>query len=146
MTDAGPESAAAADIADCRPRCPRCRAGTEHLPPSARYCPRCGTALAEHRRAAVTPPPPPPPLPAVAQRSAPQHPGYFVPRSTDIVAGYGEALYRLGRRYEAGVGWRHHPGEAVRCFTKAARLGNAKALERLVSPDEVGPTVTPLHH
>jgi TPR repeat protein len=59
------------------------------------------------------------------------HPGFLVPAATDIVAGYGEALYRLGLRYEVGVGWKHHPGEAVRCFAKSARLGNAKALEHL---------------
>ena len=73
----------------------------------------------------------PPPLPASAIGSFYAHPGFLVPTATDIVAGYGEALYRLGLRYEAGVGWKHHPGEAVRCFAKAARLGNAKALEHL---------------
>jgi TPR repeat protein len=123
MTEAGP-----IDDNDCRPRCPRCRAGTEHLPPSARFCPRCGVTLGRERAVVRKMPPP---LPASVTRSLYPHPGFFIPTPTDIVAGYGEALYRLGSRYEAGVGWKYHPGEAVRCFAKAARLGNAKALEHL---------------
>lgn len=136
MTDVRSDPSAFADdvSTNVRPRCPRCHAGTEHLPPAARFCPRCGVTLADRLGPAPVIPPPLPRVPPDDPFKG--HPGFAVPAPTDIVAGYAEALYQLGLRYEAGVGWKHHPFEAVRCFAKAARLGNAKALERLaLAPD-----------
>jgi TPR repeat protein len=52
--------------------------------------------------------------------------------SSQIVRGYASALYKLGRRYEVAVG-RHNPREAIRCYLKAARLGNMMAFARLAT-------------
>lgn len=40
-------------------------------------------------------------------------------------------MYRLGRRYEAGLGAWHNKAEAHRCYLKAAKLGNSSAIQRL---------------
>jgi TPR repeat protein len=40
-------------------------------------------------------------------------------------------MYRLGWRYETGLGSSHNPQEALRCYFKAAKLGNLDALTRL---------------
>jgi TPR repeat protein len=53
--------------------------------------------------------------------------------STEILRGYGNALYKLGRRYEMGGGIPKNLGEAARCYRKAARLGNIMAFARLAS-------------
>jgi TPR repeat protein len=50
-----------------------------------------------------------------------------------VVQGYGNALYRLGRRYELGGGAAPNPREALRCYSKSARLGNFWAMARLAS-------------
>jgi TPR repeat protein len=50
-----------------------------------------------------------------------------------VVQGYGNALYRMGRRYESGDGAASNPREALRCFSKSARLGNFWAMARLAS-------------
>ena len=56
-----------------------------------------------------------------------------------IAAGYSQAMYRLGRRYERGAGARRNRGEASRCYSKAAKLGSAQALDRII-PVRVPPT------
>ena len=48
-----------------------------------------------------------------------------------ILLGYANAMYRLGWRYEIGNGTARNAEEAVRCYFKAAKLGNAAALARL---------------
>jgi TPR repeat protein len=50
-----------------------------------------------------------------------------------MIKGYGNALYRLGRRYEIGDGAFANPREAFRCYAKSARLGNIWSLGRLAS-------------
>jgi len=59
------------------------------------------------------------------------------PRSvrTPILRGFAAALYRLGRRYEAGLGTSNNPNEAQRCYYKAAKLGNLAARQRLNDVD-----------
>jgi TPR repeat protein len=52
--------------------------------------------------------------------------------SSQIVRGYASALYKLGRRYEVVAGTRN-PREAIRCYLKAARLGNMMAFARLAT-------------
>ena len=52
------------------------------------------------------------------------------PRSP-IVTGYANALCRLGWRYESHLGFERNVSEAVRCYLKAARLGNEEALAKL---------------
>jgi len=49
------------------------------------------------------------------------------PFSTTIVRGYAHAMFRLGTRYEV----RHNDDEAVRCYDKSSRLGDARAAARL---------------
>lgn len=52
--------------------------------------------------------------------------------TSQILRGYANALYKLGRRYEIVLGHRN-PREAVRCYLKAARLGNMMAFARLAT-------------
>jgi DNA-directed RNA polymerase subunit RPC12/RpoP len=108
--------------------CDRCNADLTLVSAGARFCPQCGTRLAERRPAAETgdgdgfPPgsgPLPPPLPG----SSPK-PATF---TSMIVRGYANAMYRLGVRYEV----RHNEAEAVRCYGKASHLGNEPAQTRL---------------
>jgi TPR repeat protein len=53
--------------------------------------------------------------------------------SSEILRGYGNALYKLGRRYEIGSGTSKNQAEAERCYRKAARLGNLVAFARLAA-------------
>jgi TPR repeat protein len=83
---------------------------------------------------------PPPPLAVLA----------IEPRQGDdthaLILGYANAMFRLGWRYENGEGTSRNAHEAVRCYFKAAKLGNGSALARLthqethqlVPPGEVG--------
>ena len=48
-----------------------------------------------------------------------------------MLAGYANAMFRLGWRYETGHGTPRNTDEAIRCYFKAAKLGNANALARL---------------
>jgi TPR repeat protein len=48
-----------------------------------------------------------------------------------IVIGYANAMFRLGWRYETGHGTARNAEEAVRCYFKAAKLGNPDARARL---------------
>lgn len=85
---------------------------------------------------------PPPPFMAAIPSAA---------SSSQILRGYSNALYSLGRRYEVALRNRR---EAFRCYAKAARLGHFMAFARLASrwleaseppsdaPDVAGRTVT----
>ena len=89
---------------DTRPsasRCTRCGVDLGDLSEEARFCPVCGLSLSESR----------------------ERP----PFSTTIVRGYAHAMFRLGTRYEV----RHNDDEAVRCYDKSSRLGDARAAARL---------------
>jgi hypothetical protein len=48
-----------------------------------------------------------------------------------MLQAYSNAMYRLGWRYESAAGGHRNADEAIRCYFKAARLGNADALARL---------------
>jgi TPR repeat protein len=48
-----------------------------------------------------------------------------------MLLGYANAMYRLGWRYETGLGMGRNTEEAIRCYFKAAKLGNPAALARL---------------
>ena len=49
-----------------------------------------------------------------------------------MVVGYARAMNQLGCRYETGHGVARNSDEALRCYCKAARLGNSEARLRLV--------------
>ena len=114
-----------------------------------RYCPRCGldtlssppASFASHEAATEVPPCGGDwsHLFELARDSAEDEPHVQVnakpqDASSEIIRGYSAALYKLGRRYESGL----HAGgknarEAMRCYTKAARLGHVMAFARLAS-------------
>ena len=110
--------------------CPCCRLDLDHLPRAACFCPRCGQALAQC-------PAGPPPV-FSPNFSAPPDDGEAMPGLSAITRGYAQALFKLGRRYETATGSRHNPGEAMRCYSKAARLGSNLALDRLTPRGEPG--------
>jgi len=146
-----PESSAGpAAVVVAAARCLRCGADLSRLPEEGRYCPRCGLdthasppgvllfgATAEQQRLSdmlggwqhltqfrnagdiAAPPVPPPQAPTAA--------------SSEILEGYANALYSLGRRYERGEGTSSNPREAMRCYCKSARLGNLWAMARLAA-------------
>lgn len=102
-------------------RCPRCACDGSALPTDARFCPHCGhpwPALvhALDQPAPQSPPPviDPPPLP-----------------HSLIIQAYACALAHLGQRYQLGHGVQRNPDEALRCYLKAARLGNDPARSHL---------------
>jgi Sel1 repeat-containing protein len=145
------DSAAAPAPPDDRPACPRCQADLSQVASAARFCPRCGLNLC---RPSGVPPVPVVPLLASEELGrtararvadwirlrtqvdaapaglAPTPPLAAAARSL-IVLGYSNAMYRLGWRYETGNGTGRNPDEAVRCYFKAAKLGNPAALARL---------------
>src|SRR5947209_5043439 len=89
--------------------CPRCRAALSRTPPGARFCSRCGLDL----------------LVGPSDDSA-------VDESHSLMLmGYANAMYNLGCRYEMGRGTARNADEAIRCYFKAAKLGNPYALARL---------------
>ena len=121
--------------------CNHCNANLSALPPGARYCRRCGVRLSG---------PVPRPL---AHAGPPRRPGLltdsapwwlwwlwggapraqesaFADRSAMLLA-YARSMFGLGWRYEHAIGSRRNLDEAARCYTKAARLGNASAVGRL---------------
>jgi TPR repeat protein len=52
---------------------------------------------------------------------------------TPILIGYGNAMFKLGWRYERGGGGSRNLPEALRCYRKSARLGNVDATIRLAA-------------
>jgi hypothetical protein len=146
---------------EAEPVCPRCRTDLTHVSSAARYCPRCGLNLCPP--SGVPPVPVVPLLPSEefartaharvedwvrlreqldAEVTPPLAPATLAPtppispefRSL-IVLGFSNAMYRLGWRYETGNGTGRNRDEAVRCYFKAARLGNPAALARLAPRD-----------
>ena len=110
--------------ADASSFCPNCVADLAHLPPIARFCHRCGSRL-------------PPGL--AGRKVRPLH-GPLEAHSvlfshifgpSLILCAYGKALFNLGFRYETAIGSRKNLHESLRCYQKAARLGDASAARRL---------------
>ncbi len=131
-------------ITPAQARCLRCDHDLSDLPKSARFCPRCGLDMLgsppasmlpfqidQHRRISGL-------LGGwehlfqIFHRSGQSDPTH-APTNVNslVVQGYGNALYRLGRRYELGAV--ANPQEALRCYSKSARLGNFWAVARLAS-------------
>ena len=54
----------------------------------------------------------------------------FADRSAMLLA-YARSMFGLGWRYEHAIGSRRNLDEAARCYTKAARLGDPAAVDRL---------------
>jgi hypothetical protein len=87
----------------------------------------------------VAPAPAPPPLPLPALAIEPRG-----GRDTHaLILGYANAMFRLGWRYENGHGTCRNSHEAVRCYFKAAKLGNTSALARLTPPENQANTPAP---
>src|SRR5947208_957572 len=114
--------------------CRGCGGDIWHLPPSARYCPHCGRQLAlltaeDIRRESVRW--------ALSLRKLrwlwphwhPRMDAEYTgdPDRSKVVTGYGNALFNLGWRYERGWGVRRNLPEALRCYSKSSKLGNADA-------------------
>ena len=105
--------------------CGRCTANLSLLPPTARFCSRCGLPLpqaisqsdAVPRTGNVA-------TPLSSAEDEPFHPPL-------ILLAYAKALFNLGNRYETAIGSRRNLEEAARCYWKAARLGDAAARERV---------------
>ena len=136
-------------------RCRRCGVDLSRLATPARFCPRCGVSLSAAAVPSPVAPPaapasPQPAHPAVEQRAtpaaewlrlrearaAPSRPpagpqGESHTTHSLILVGYANAMYRLGWRYETGLGTGRNVEEAIRCYFKAAKLGNPAALARL---------------
>lgn len=115
--------------------CRSCGFAVGELPPVARYCPDCGVLVR-------------PTLSGWARtrlrlsrlrwsRRLPD--AVPVGPPTRILVGYGNALFSLGWRYERGGGGSRNLPEAIRCYRKSARLGNADAALRLNSSNPVAP-------
>jgi hypothetical protein len=94
--------------------CPRCHHDLSRLPPTAKYCPRCGQNQKEIPLAEFVMPPVAP---------APEH------FHSVVIVGYARAMTQLGTRYELA----RNTDEALRCYCKAARLGNSEARSRLIT-------------
>ena len=115
-------------------RCGGCAADLSALPTQATFCPGCGRRLRPARSIWRTT------ASTVARlwRGKPLPPVPDGPRAP-IVVGYGNALWRLGWRYEHGRGTTRNVPEALRCYRKSAGLGNAEAQSRL-AVNRAGPT------
>src|SRR6266576_5649891 len=110
--------------------CPRCHHDLSKLPPTARFCPHCGQnqlqiPMADFSKFYCPPPPP-----------APEH------FHSIVIVGYARAMTSLGSRYEAGQGVARNSDEALRCYCKAARLGNSEARSRLITRGVSSPTAS----
>ncbi len=111
--------------ADNDPRtalCPNCHFDLRTLPVAAHYCPHCGSDVQ-----------PKPVLPLISKIPPLPHLERFShqPVRSSILRGFAAALYRLGQRYESGLGAASNLSEAHRCYCKAAKLGNQAAQEKL---------------
>jgi hypothetical protein len=113
--------------------CMRCGLELYDLPITRRFCPRCGLNLSAGALVPVSLVIAHPPLP-VLPLVEPLEPAHSL-----MIAGYATAMTKLGVRYEVGQGVARNEDEAIRCYGKAARLGNEDArtrLERWEAPDE----------
>ena len=128
--------------------CARCGAETGRMPAAARFCPRCGNPFGP---VPVAPRPVEPVDESVWAELASAWLHFRGASAQDseqpsphslMLLGYANAMYKLGFRYETGAGAARNPREAVRCYSKSARLGNPWALARL-APREVHPPVDP---
>jgi hypothetical protein len=109
--------------------CGRCGLDVRALPQSRRFCPRCGFKLAgEAAEPAVVTYRHPLPVMPLERQQEPSH--------SLMVSGYATAMNKLGVRYEVGHGVARNEDEAIRCFGKAARLGNEDARTRLAHWDD----------
>jgi TPR repeat protein len=135
-SDAGPAEAGRADAAPADalpyPHCSRCQADLAHCFLSARFCPRCGMTLADLSETAARPARLPPPLPLPVLAVEPREAGGD---THALILGYANAMFRLGWHYENGGGVSRNAEEAVRCYFKAAKLGNGSARARLTTQD-----------
>jgi TPR repeat protein len=116
-------------------RCPQCLFDLSRLPKAAQFCPRCG--YDRH------------PLAGVADAfSQPRvidwneelarldRPPLLVDNAeahSVILSGYAAAMGNLAVRYEAGLGAQKNEDEAIRCYVKAARMGDEHARDRLAA-------------
>jgi hypothetical protein len=107
-------------------QCPRCFWELSAIAGVARFCPRCGMQLAPV-------PVDPVPVPAVDRQAELAAISPATGAHSLILIGYAAAMTNLGCRYETGFGMPRNEDEAIRCYIKAARLGNSLALERLSS-------------
>lgn len=145
-------------VADAPSQCLRCGADVSRLPQSARYCPRCGLDCLGPRPVPSVATHPAVPVPQLLGEWTPVSqlidtpPALFAaslpaPNATSVmVEGYGKALFRLGQRYESGSATTANVREALRCYSKSARLGNAWALARIAShlmASEATPSAAP---
>src|SRR5436853_7013855 len=99
--------------------CPRCHHDLSHVPPTAKFCLHCGQNQREIPLAEFVMPPVAP---------APEH------FHSVVIVGYARAMTQLGTRYELA----RNSDEALRCYCKAARLGNSEARSRLITRGIVG--------
>jgi hypothetical protein len=113
--------------------CPGCGRDLTGIYRGATYCPECGAHLDSRRGSRVR---------AVAigwagalasrfRRSRATDPASGSGQRTPIIIGYGNALFRLGWRYERTGSASRNVAEALRCYRKSARLGNLDAMVRL---------------
>jgi hypothetical protein len=117
VEQAGTDPDAASDLGHCV----RCALHLDDLPAARRFCPRCGLSLPAKGSNAAAHSAPAHVLPL--RENEPDH--------SPIIAGYATAMNKLGVRYEAGQGVARNEDEAIRCYGKAARLGNDDARTRL---------------
>jgi predicted RNA-binding Zn-ribbon protein involved in translation (DUF1610 family) len=94
--------------------CLSCSRDIMRLPQGAHFCPRCGTRI-----------------PSTMPATSPVLPQ--TPRHSEMLKGFASAMDALGNRYETALGAANIESEAVRCYSKAAKLGNEHAVERLLA-------------
>jgi hypothetical protein len=122
--------------------CATCHRIVATLPVAARFCPRCGSTLANHR----------PDLSFFADVfTRPQRRGLFswllplrrvdlnwraIGRRPSTLIAYVNSLLNMARRYEDAHGADKNLSQAIRYYEKAARLGSGTAREKLNSPPD----------
>lgn len=165
------EAEPGAPVSACR--CRRCQLDLGGQNALARFCPRCGYAVVPAAEAPAHGAPPGPAARAQSVDAATLRLSHWLRQSAErrtaaapadaaapsslpapaaagpgaahslMLLGYSNAMYRLGWRYETGSGTVRNPDEAVRCYFKAARLGNPAALRRLTPAADNKKPMTP---